>query len=640
MYIVYAVDNNYAPYVIPQLFQLKQVGAQFKGIKVIVNPHVTREIRNLIQFTAESYNFKLEIIESNKIENFYTKMQIKNRTHVSYFTYVKLFIPEILPNINEILYLDVDILIRKPIHELLTWKLTHPIGAVPEMGKNGQNVFGTPHISYFNAGILRMSLSKCREMSLAAKARKLIQKDVDFEFQDQDIFNIIFQKKFDHLSPFFNVFHNDAIRNTSIAAFQDPTIVHFNGPEKPWHLEMKSRYANQWRESYSFTKKNLPTVVPEKVTDSPKKIGPTNLPSSQTNFKAPNTKKKLSIKVSYRRSIVLLKIADSISVYRRSTLGTWVRARLPYRVRKNLNRFVYMLYKNFPNVKNDLDAALFLPMVKPDEVPQNIATHQSRKRFVFLISQPRSGTNAFLDLVCGSNESFVRGGEIFTGHHGKEINQIILKKFPWVTDLKNSEDKKKKIRERYQKIMNDQALELLNFLATNEKFQKRIFIVKIFPDHLSLKSLELVLKTHALHIIFLRRRMIYSYISLIKARSTKSWWGIDYSAQKVELDEKRVQNYIDKSNAWFVQTQDLVSSMEVPSIHLTYEEIFEGKDGALILGKFLKNFTGSKILSDPSKIPTLPQDRRHDRFLSEILAEFANIRSDLQAQLLRFPGLK
>jgi hypothetical protein len=309
-------------------------------------------------------------------------------------------------------------------------------------------------------------------------------------------------------------------------------------------------------------------------------------------------------------------------------------------VRKSLNRRVYKLYKNFPNVKNDLDAAMFLPIVNPDELTHNILPHQRQKRFVFLISQRRSGTNAFLDLVCSSNKSFVRGGELFSGHSSEEINQIVQEKFSWVNDLKNSEDKRTSIRIKYQEKMNTEAPELLNFLSENEMFQNKIFLVKIFPDHLSLESLGIVLKAYGLHVIFLRRRMIYSYISLLKAQFTKNWWGMDYSSQKVELDEKRAQDYIEKSDRWFIQTQDLVSSIEIPSVNFTYEEIFETANETLSLGKFLKNFAGSEILSNSYKIPTLPQDRRHDRFLSELLVGFANIRTDVQTQLLRFPGLR
>jgi hypothetical protein len=42
------------------------------------------------------------------------------------------------------------------------------------------------------------------------------------------------------------VFHNDMLRYSELPVLQDPTIVHFCGPNKPWHRSSASPYVREW----------------------------------------------------------------------------------------------------------------------------------------------------------------------------------------------------------------------------------------------------------------------------------------------------------------------------------------------------------------------------------------------------------
>lgn len=642
MFIVYAVDKKYAPYVLPQLSQLKQVSAQIKGIKVVVNQDVPEKMRDLIRATAKMYDHKLEIVETNKLKNLYDKKLIKSRTHVSYFTYVKLFLPEILPTTDQILYLDVDILIRKPIEDLLRWKLTHPIAAVAEFGRNGQSIFGTSHVSYFNAGVLRMSLSRCREMSLTAKAKKLIQMDIDFEFQDQDIFNSIFRNKFDHLSPYFNVFHSDAISSKGIAAFKDPVIVHFNGPEKPWMMEVNSLYANDWRKTYFVTHKSKNVLNQKSFSYSvaePTLAISAKEQSESTAFNKLMIFSRMSNWLISVRDAQIRKFASAITFFRRSTFGVWVRSILPYSVKKKLNDFVYLIYKKSPTVKDDLDSALFERLVDLKNFDKKVPISQSKKRFIFVVSAPRSGTTAFLDLFTKSSTKFINGNELFRGYGNVELTKIISDEFLWFGDLRKTKKSSPKMFEVYQNKMNLAAESILQLILDTDAFQKKVFVVKIFHDHLSKEALEVVLKNYASHVIFLRRRMLYSYISKLKALATNKWINKDTSSQRVFLDERFLSEYVQDTEKWFYETQQLTRTLSIPVLELTYEELFESKNYPVSLKKFIKNLDRTVTIFDNSTARTVIQDRRQDGFLSEIQLQFSSISPELRERALRFPGL-
>lgn len=155
------------------------------------------------------------IIEFHKIdENDFSV--VKNQ--MSRFTIGTMFrcsLPELLPNLNRIIYLDADLFVNRDIKEL--WDVDICEYCLAGVVDEGVAVHNYPRIlnkypeikkeSYFNSGVLYMNLKKIREFG---NLKKLV---VDFlienpeaDLPDQDALNVIFHNKVLYLDGSWNQF--------------------------------------------------------------------------------------------------------------------------------------------------------------------------------------------------------------------------------------------------------------------------------------------------------------------------------------------------------------------------------------------------------------------------------------------------
>ena len=103
---------------------------------------------------------------------------------------------------------------------------------------------------YFNAGVMLIDLKKWNEQFITEKCFEFLEKfRRNIQFWDQDILNGVLNKKWLELDPKFNVFgrlfeRNNKKSNTLVP--QNPLIVHFSGPLKPWHFASKHPFKRDY----------------------------------------------------------------------------------------------------------------------------------------------------------------------------------------------------------------------------------------------------------------------------------------------------------------------------------------------------------------------------------------------------------
>lgn len=181
--------------------------------------------------------------------------------HVSIVAYYRLLLPTLLPDVERILYLDCDLLIRKSIVPL--WEIgahsTSPIHAVQGFGAPyAGDRFGIPdHASHgipanapcFNSGVMLMNLETWRRDGWTEKVLKHLP-DSDssrFALFDQYALNIAFYQHWGALDPTWNRMNTierfaawedtefkRSLESRHQELLDDPAIVHFTGPHKPW----------------------------------------------------------------------------------------------------------------------------------------------------------------------------------------------------------------------------------------------------------------------------------------------------------------------------------------------------------------------------------------------------------------------
>lgn len=157
-------------------------------------------------------------------------------------TLLRLQLPELLPNIDKVLYLDCDMVVLTDISKLWNTNLDkYYLGACIDTGfaslgnitKKYWKNRGIPTDNYFNAGMLLLNLNKLRESSFSQKAFNYLNKHRDVQLLDQDVLNWFCQDEYLMLDEKYNIFtHRNDAEN-----YLDDCILHYtSGGRKPWNV--------------------------------------------------------------------------------------------------------------------------------------------------------------------------------------------------------------------------------------------------------------------------------------------------------------------------------------------------------------------------------------------------------------------
>lgn len=164
---------------------------------------------------------------------------------------LRLLLPELLPELDRILYLDCDIVVRQDLAQL--WEKTdladNYLAAIYEAAIEGQaerfRALGCDPAKYFNSGFLLMNLAQMREEKVSEKLLEACRVPY-LEFPDQDALNQVCQGRVLPLSPLYNSIRTffipkykaDFVRQYSEPLWeqvQREATIHYTGG-KPWNL--------------------------------------------------------------------------------------------------------------------------------------------------------------------------------------------------------------------------------------------------------------------------------------------------------------------------------------------------------------------------------------------------------------------
>ncbi|GHT96385.1 hypothetical protein FACS1894141_6480 [Spirochaetia bacterium] len=133
----------------------------------ILTDGISKKNKMQLEHVAYAYNKQILIYSVNK--SILKECPVRVGDHVSLATYFRILMPSILPsNLDKILYLDCDIIVRKSLVDLWATDITHnPIGAVYDMTiddiRNYNRLRYDRALGYFNAGVLLVNLKYWRD---------------------------------------------------------------------------------------------------------------------------------------------------------------------------------------------------------------------------------------------------------------------------------------------------------------------------------------------------------------------------------------------------------------------------------------------------------------------------------------------
>ncbi len=201
--------------------------------------------------------------------------------HLGIATYLRLLLPSVLPEVQKVVYLDADLLVRADVSELASIDLQGcPVAAVPSLW--GERLGDARALQYcvadeelspdallFNAGVLVLDLDAWRCEGASRRAMQFIKHHCNsLRNADQDAINAIFADRILPLPPRWNAV---AAPGHGVARMPDPVvrrliedlrptaqapaspveaIIHFCGRHKPWgNTSLTHAFAKPYRET-------------------------------------------------------------------------------------------------------------------------------------------------------------------------------------------------------------------------------------------------------------------------------------------------------------------------------------------------------------------------------------------------------
>lgn len=254
--IFFAVDDEYIPFLSVAIKSLvDNASDKNKYVIRVLCTNVNEENKNNIK-KYEKNNISIDFVDlTHYIKTIENKLY--TRDYFSLTTYFRLFLPELYPQYDKVLYLDSDIVILDDIAKLYNIELgANLVGGAPDDVMQSIDVFKNyaelvvgvkDYRTYFNAGILLMNLKELRGFKFQEKFTYLLETVKFSVAQDQDYLNRLCKGRVTLLDKNWNRMPVGG----DIENREDLHLIHYNLAFKPWHFENVLfeeyfwKYANQ-----------------------------------------------------------------------------------------------------------------------------------------------------------------------------------------------------------------------------------------------------------------------------------------------------------------------------------------------------------------------------------------------------------
>ena len=247
-HIVCSTDNNYAPYCAVMLQSLVKTNPNLELCVHILTNDISSEYKDKISSILNS-NRKgciFHCVDETRLEG----VKFRKANPLSKSAYYRILLSSLLPTIDCVLYLDVDILINGDISPLFSLDMKeYGVAACrdslrsPICDDHRAQLNLSYSDSYFNSGVMLINLDYWRNNSVEDKLIEFSRRDRYVYFHDQDALNYVFKHKWYQMHPKYNylnlsfydkrMFANDKDETEYI---NNPVVIHFaSNVHKPWY---------------------------------------------------------------------------------------------------------------------------------------------------------------------------------------------------------------------------------------------------------------------------------------------------------------------------------------------------------------------------------------------------------------------
>jgi len=241
-HIAITIDDNYLQHACVMLKSL-QINNPLPITVYCIFDNLNKKSQSVILKMFVNSNINIVLI--NFDNSVLPQLPIKHNDHVSSAAFFRIWLPLILKDIKQVVFLDTDMVINGDISGLFQLTINnYPIAAIEDLGMTNAKKISlgmSPGKKYFNSGVMVMNLEYFRQHSLTEKLSGFISTHPNLcEFWDQDAFNAVIDGNFYALPLEYNIqsgFYTFQGHPQLAEALKSPLIVHYTGGGncKPWY---------------------------------------------------------------------------------------------------------------------------------------------------------------------------------------------------------------------------------------------------------------------------------------------------------------------------------------------------------------------------------------------------------------------
>ncbi|RYU91274.1 glycosyltransferase family 8 protein [Mucilaginibacter terrigena] len=246
--IAITIDNNYVQHACVMLRSLDVNIPSAVNVYCIYDGLSHRNISRMRrEFKKSHINLHFVAFDNTLLP---PQLPLKSTDHVTSATFFRIWLPYLLKDLKQVLFMDSDIVIDGDISEILNLDVSdHPLAAVPEPGVFTDKKHGLGMRDdqlYINAGVILFNLDYFRQKGLTEQISEFLHTHPQLcELWDQDAINATIKGNFYRLDYKFNVqtsFYPAASIDLLLhKAIKNPVVVHYTGggDGKPWFYRSK-----------------------------------------------------------------------------------------------------------------------------------------------------------------------------------------------------------------------------------------------------------------------------------------------------------------------------------------------------------------------------------------------------------------
>ena len=253
IHLSFNMDNNYIYACIVYLTSIlhNRANSTFYIIHILTNNNLSKESKKKIDNIIERFGNNSVNLSYYNLEGYFKNATIR---HLPVATYYKIVLPSLLPNVDKIIFTDVDIIDLEDLSEMYSIEFKENMyfcGIADYIDHLNQlREFGLSSDKYINSGVLLMNLKAMRENSIEKMIKDFIATHV-LKFHDQTAINCVCYNNTQALPYKYNFFAfpsfkdlvelnnqqdikyraNESELNET---FNKPTLFHYVSLDKPW----------------------------------------------------------------------------------------------------------------------------------------------------------------------------------------------------------------------------------------------------------------------------------------------------------------------------------------------------------------------------------------------------------------------